>query len=315
MSRDGIGRVVVVGSLNVDLTLAVRDIPRPGETVLATDQGQGCGGKGANQAVAAARAGAPVRMVGCVGTDPGGDLLLERLGADGVEVGRVTRGEWPTGLAVVAVESSGENAIIVAAGANEHCDPEQVTAALADLGPGDVVVAQAEIPQAAIAAAARSATATGARFVLNLAPPIRVDRELLDAVTVLVVNEHEAAAVLEQLGGTVDPGAPAPAPQLASRLGAAVVVTLGGRGVLLVDAPGAEPVGVPPIPPPRIVDTTGAGDAFVGALCAALAQGHPLAEAVRWGAAAGSIAVAAAGAQGGRATPSAIKDLLSGHSA
>jgi ribokinase len=308
-----VGRVVVVGSLNVDLTLNVAAIPRPGETVLALDQGQGCGGKGANQAVAAARAGAATLMVGCVGTDPGAELLLARLGADGVDVSRVTAGPWPTGLAVVAVDETGENAIIVAAGANGHCGAGQVRDALADLRSGDVVVAQGEIPVDAIGAAASAAAAAGARFVLNLAPPVPVGPELLAGVAVLVVNEHEAAAVLDRAGVATGPDPrdrDGVARQVAVTSGAAAVVTLGGRGVLLAEAPDAAQVEVPAIRPPRIVDTTGAGDAFVGALCAALAGGYPLADAVRWGAAAGSIAVAAAGAQGGRATPEAIQALL-----
>ncbi len=294
------GRVVVVGSLNQDLTVVVDTIPTSGETVLGGEVVYACGGKGANQAIAAARAGAAVRMVGCVGNDPAGDALVEQLRHDGVGTAAVTFVPGPTGLAVIAVDRSGENTIIVSPGANAACTAGTVTDALSDLQPDDVVVAQAEISVDGIAAAADLAAAGGARFVLNLAPPVPLDLSQL-RMTALVVNEHEACVVAGQLG-VAGPN------ELAERLGTTVVVTRGADGVLIADADGETHLSA--YPADVVVDTTGAGDAFVGALAAALVAGSSLADAVRWGAAAGSIAVAAAGAQGGRATAGAIQRVL-----
>lgn len=297
------GRVVVVGSLNADLVLGVDRIPRPGETALATSVTERCGGKGANQAVAAARAGALVRMVGCVGPDPAGARLLAALAAEGVDGSGVRVADTATGLAVVTVERTGENAITVAAGANQDCTPETVRAGLAGLTGADVVVAQAEIPDDAVREAAVAARACGALFVLNLAPYRALEMQLSGPGDVLVVNQHEAQALARDLGVAAEPQA------LRTAVGAAgVVVTLGAEGADL--ATGAGVRRVPASPVQRVVDTTGAGDAFVGALAAAIASGRSLEEAVRWGGAAGALAVGSAGAQGGGASPAAIEALL-----
>lgn len=283
------GRVFVVGSLNLDLVLSVETCPAPGETVLARAVSRGCGGKGANQAVSAARAGAQVTMVGCTGDDPGARLLRQALGAAGVDAAGVIEVPGESGLAVVTVSADGENQIVVAPGANLQADERVVRAGLASLGPADVVLAQAEIPVAAITAAAAVARERGARFVLNLAPPVALPLEGLGLDT-LLVNQHEAAAIAagnspEALAGV-----------LADRLGARVVVTLGADGVMVGgDGPVRRLAAYPPV---RVVDTTGAGDAFAGAFAAALADGEGIDGAVRFGAAAGSLTVAAAGAQG-----------------
>ncbi len=220
------GRVFVVGSLNLDLVLSVETCPAPGETVLARAVSRGCGGKGANQAVSAARAGAQVTMVGCTGDDPGARLLRQALGAAGVDAAGVIEVPGESGLAVVTVSADGENQIVVAPGANLQADERVVRAGLASLGPADVVLAQAEIPVAAITAAAAVARERGARFVLNLAPPVALPLEGLGLDT-LLVNQHEAAAIAagnspEALAGV-----------LADRLGARVVVTLGADGVMV----------------------------------------------------------------------------------
>jgi len=299
-----VGRVFVVGSLNLDLVLAVETCPAPGETVLARAVSRGCGGKGANQAVAAARAGAQVLMVGCVGDDPGAGLLRDALGAAGVDASGVVGVHGESGLAVVTVSADGENQIVVAPGANLQADEGVVSAGLASLGAGDVVLAQAEIPVAAIRATAKVAKERGARFVLNLAPPLDLILEGLELDT-LLVNQHEAAAIAA--GNSPEELACG----LADRLATRVVVTLGAEGVMVAgDGP---PHRLAAYPPARVVDTTGAGDAFAGAFAAALADGAGVDDAVRFGAAAGSLTVAAAGAQGAvDTTPEALRAIIGG---
>jgi ribokinase len=298
--------VVVVGSLNEDLVLAVERIPSPGETVPGRYVGRVCGGKGANQAVAAARAGAATRMVGCVGEDDAGARLLRALVDEGIDVSRVARVDGPSGLAVVSVADDGENAIVVAQGANRHCTPHLVRSALADLSARDVVVAQGEVPVEAVEAAAAAARSAAATFVLNLAPVIAVDRARTP-VDVLVVNEHEAAA-LAGASGSASEDAFGHAAHLARTWDTAAIVTRGRAGALCATSGEVEPVAA--FEPERVVDTTGAGDAFVGALAAALELGTSLRTATRWGLAAGAVAVAAEGAQGGRATRERIGELV-----
>jgi ribokinase len=298
--------VFVVGSLNLDLVLTVETCPAPGETVLARAVSRGCGGKGANQAVSAARAGAQVLMVGCIGDDQGARLLRDALGAAGVDASGVVGVHGESGLAVVTVSADGENQIVVAPGANLQVDDGVVRTGLASLAAGDVVLAQAEIPVAAIKVAAGVAKERGARFVLNLAPPVDLLLDGLELDT-LLVNQHEAAAIAagnspEELAGG-----------LAERLGTRVVVTLGAEGVMVAgDGPARRLAAYPPV---RVVDTTGAGDAFAGAFAAALSAGAGIDDAVRFGAAAGSLTVAAAGAQGAVATtPEALRAII-GHTA
>jgi len=301
-------RVHVVGSLNEDLVLAVDEIPVRGETRAGSYLGRGCGGKGANQAVAAARAGASVHMVGCVGSDEAADRLVGALLDEGIDVSGVTRVDGPSGLAVVSVAADGENAIIVAAGANGRCTPQIVHSALAGLEAGDVVVAQGELPVSTVDAASQGARAASARFVLNLAPPLDVDPADV-RLDLLVVNEHEAATLAGTSGFTNDASSDI-AVRLARTWQSPVVVTLGKAGALWAEQDEVERIA--PFRAQQVLDTTGAGDAFVGALAAALALGTPPRDAVRWGLAAGAIAVAAPGAQGGRATPERIADLLAG---
>lgn len=284
------GRVVVVGSVNWDLVRTVERLPAPGETVLATSSSAAGGGKGANQAVAAASCGAPTALVACVGRDAEGDASLAELSAVGVDVSAVGRVGLPTGTAVVLVDSLGENAIVVDPGANLSCDESFVRAALSDLAAEDVVVVQAEIPLVGMLSAVRAAQHVGARVVLNVAPVVDVGTDL-PAGCVVVVNEHEAVALAELHGG-------GDATSLARVLGATVVVTQGARGVLVVarDGPSAR---VEAVLAPEVVDTTGAGDAFVGGLAAALRLNHPVETAARWGALAGSLTVRTAGARCG----------------
>jgi len=298
--------VHVVGSLNEDLVLAVERIPSPGQTMPGRYVGRSCGGKGANQAVAAARAGAAVRMVGCVGDDDAGARLLRALADEGIDVSAVARVDGPTGLAVVSVAGDGENAIVVAEGANRHCTPDLVRTALADLSTDDLVVAQGEVPVDAVRAAAERARAASASFVLNLAPVVDLDPSDT-SVGLLVVNEHEAMALARRIGCTSQEISDQAA-HLSRAWNSPVVVTLGPAGAWC--AAGGVTEHFDAVRVERVVDTTGAGDAFVGAMAAVLSLGRPLREATRWGLAAGAIAVASDGAQGGRATPERIRTLL-----
>ena len=280
-------RIAVVGSINQDSFVYVDAFPEAGATILANDGATGLGGKGANQAIAAALLGARVSFVGAVGADAAGSGALVALAADGVAVEQIqTRDDATTGAAYITVNTAGENTIIVHSGANARVAASDVEAALAALPALSLVLAQGELPADAIDAAARWAAAAGVRFVLNLAPVIAVDPQTLSLADPLIVNEGEAA---ELLGHSSDDLAG----ELAARLGTAVVVTLGAAGAAV--AAGQSGWTEPSPKPDRVVDTTGAGDAFVGALAAALAAGHELAFAVRVGVAAGSHAVQSAG--------------------
>ena len=302
-------QVTVLGSLNMDISVTVPRLPEPGATVLGSAACFTPGGKGANQAVAAARLGASVRMAGCVGDDDFGRQLLAALREENVDAGDVrTVAGVPTGLAMISVDPAGENLITVAPGANHEVGAGEVAAAASS--PGDVLVICAEIPVPAIKAVlarARGVSGSGARCVLNLAPaPAEAAAIVADGVDWLVVNETEAAAVLgRKVEGLADAG------QAAAGLLAAgarhAVVTAGAHGAAL--APGTGPEGAPlTIEAFRVeaVDTVGAGDTFVGALAVALAAGVPSGEAVRAAAAAGATAATRPGAQAGMPRPADI---------
>ncbi len=264
----------VVGSLNVDLSVEVAHHPAPGETVLGGPVVTAFGGKGANQAVAAARAGAHVRMLGRVGDDAEGRDYVRRLRAFGIDAtGIGTDSGVPTGRALIAVADGGENTIIVSPGANAAVDASDLRP-LEEVRAGDVVVVQAEIPAPTIDAAVAAVRAVGARVVLNLAPMQAVAQATLDAADPLVVNDSESAQ-LEALHLTAH----------------TVLVTHGAEG--------AEWDGVHVLATraDRVVDTTGAGDTYVGALAAALADGADRADAMRRAADAASVSVGWAGAQ------------------
>ncbi len=299
-------QVTVLGSLNMDISVTVPRLPAPGATVLGSAARFTPGGKGANQAVAAARLGAGVRMAGCVGDDDFGRQLLAALRAEGVDVGatRVVPGV-PTGLAMIAVDESGENLIVVAPGANHQVSSPEV--ATATSGPRDILVISAEIPAPAIAHAL--AATRGARCVLNLAPAPQTPAAAAALVAAggddldwLVVNESEAAAVLGRpVGGLAD--AARAAAELVARGPRHAVVTAGAHGAALAGPDGAHVIEGFHV---RAVDTVGAGDTFVGALAVALAAGVPAAEAVRAAAAAGAAAVTRHGAQTAMPRPADI---------
>jgi ribokinase len=288
------GTVVVVGSLNVDQVVTVDRHPSPGETLVATSFALLPGGKGANQAVAAARRGAPTVMVGSVGRDGAAQLATSLLAGSGVDVTHVRAVDAPTGLATVTVDQSGENTIVVVPGANTATDREALRASATVVASAAVVVLQGEIPADGIAAAAEMATG---RVLLNLAPVVPVDRTVVLSSDPLVVNEHEAALVLAQL----DPGTDEPTdePALVDALRAlgvrSVVVTLGSRGALVAD--GSDEIVTVPSPRVTAVDSSGAGDAFVGALAAELAAGASLLDAARQAVRVGAFAVQGVGTQ------------------
>jgi ribokinase len=287
-------KVTVLGSLNMDISVTVPRLPVPGGTVLGSAARFTPGGKGANQAVAAARLGADVRMAGCVGDDDFGRQLLAALLAEGVDIDaiRVVPGV-PTGLAMIAVDEAGENLITVAPGANHQVGPAEVAAAHADNR--DILVLSAEIPAPAITQAL--AETHGSSCVFNLAPAPENPAALVaaggKALDWLVVNESEAAAVLGRpVDGLAD--AARAAAELVARGPRHAVVTAGAHGAAVAAPDGAHAVEGFNV---RAVDTVGAGDTFVGALAVALAAGVPASAAVRAAAAAGAAAVTRHGAQ------------------
>ncbi|MDX3104466.1 ribokinase [Nonomuraea angiospora] len=289
--------VVVVGSANADLVVQVERHPAPGETVLGSQLAVHPGGKGANQAVAAARLGARVALLGRVGADGHGRLLRESLERDGVDLGHLRDTAAASGIAMIAVGPRGDNSIIVAPGANARLTEGDVLDAVPLLRSAPVVSLQLEIPLPAVLAAARLAR----RAVLNLSPAVAVPDELLALCDPLVVNEHEAALLLGA------PGEPErQARELLARGPRSVVITLGADGAVV-----AEDGVVQAVPSPRVaaVDTTGAGDAFTGALAWRLAAGEPLTEAAAFAARVGAAAVRRPGAQDSYPTLAEVEEL------
>jgi ribokinase len=283
--------IVVFGSINLDLVTRVPRFPAPGETLAAASFAMYPGGKGANQALAACRTGATVRLFGAVGTDLFAAPALELLRAGAVDVGGVARVSGPTGCATVLVDTRGENCIAVAPGANAHVDPEAVPDSA--LARTTTLVLQSEVPERANAALIARARRLGARIVLNAAPARPLSVEVIGQINVLVVNEHEAAALAAQHAWPSEPVAFAGA--IAARfpeLG--VAVTRGCRGALVHSAGATLSVAPWPV---EVEDTTGAGDAFVGALAAALDDGATMRDALRCGVAAGTLACTVHGAQ------------------
>ncbi|MEX2643985.1 MAG: ribokinase [Acetobacterales bacterium] len=279
--------IVVFGSLNMDLVMPVPRLPVAGETVLCPSYRAVPGGKGANQAVAAARLAPSVRMFGMVGADAFGDSVLAALSDAGGDVAGVGRATGPTACAAVMVDRAGGNQIVVASGANLAAEAAQVPDAV--LGPDTVLLLQNEVRPAEGAALAVRAAMQGARVVLNLAPAGDYPAEALRCADVLLLNEVEAA----MLAGGSGAGPEALARQLATRHRAACVVTLGEAGSLAVE--GETLWRVAPLPV-RAVDTTGAGDAYAGALAAALDAGLALPDALRRASVAGALACTVEGA-------------------
>ena len=290
--------VTVLGSANLDEVVRVARLPAPGETVLALGRDRLPGGKGLNQAVAAARAGAGTAFVGAVGQDAAADLLLATLRDAGVSTAATRRSGLATGTALVMVQESGENSIVVDAAAND--DVRLDGAARAAVEEATVLLAQLEVPLDVVAGAAAAARDGATTVVLNAAPARDLPAALLALVDVLVVNESEAVAV------SGAPDVTSALDVLADRV-PAVVVTLGAAGARWVSA---ADTGEAPGLSAAVVDTTGAGDCFCGVLAATLAAGLPLGEAVRVGVAAASLSVERAGAAGSMPTRAEIAARL-----
>ena len=298
--------VFVVGSINQDFVLSVERRPAPGETVTDARLATHNGGKGANQAAGAALLGASVAFLGRVGDNGFGGPLVQSLADKGVDTTLVQ--EVPgssTGAAFITVTPDGENAITVAPGANRRLTVEDVDDASGSIGEARVLVAQMEVPSEVVLRAVEVAAGSGTRALVNLAPPFEVTRTLLDKLDPLVINEHEAAFLLGQRVKGVDEALDA-APRLLSLGPRSVVVTLGKDGAVFSGGESAQHLTAPKV---KVVDTTGAGDAFVGALAARLATDTPLEDAVAYAVRAGAAAVTEAGAQGALPTPETVEAL------
>jgi ribokinase len=296
--------ILVFGSLNIDLVVRVKSLPAPGETVLGPSYDVVAGGKGANQALAAARAGAAVAMVGAVGKDAFGEIALAELAVAGVDLAGVARKGPRTGAAFITVDRKGENEIVVASGANLKARQSQVPDAA--LGPEALVVLQMEVPVRENWALARRARARGARVLLNAAPAQPLSAEALASLDWLVANEIEIAAIAGAAGhGDEDPRAAGAA--VAAATGIAVVVTLGSQGAVAYAGGEAWEIGALPVTP---VDSTAAGDAFVGTLAAALDAGAALPGALRRASVAGALACLVVGAQPSLPTRAAVDARL-----
>jgi len=293
------GRVVVVASVNVDLVVTVERLPLPGETVTGGRFARHHGGKGGNQAVAAARLGAKTAFIGAVGGDAFGTEARAALDAEGIDLrGLVTLEDQPTGVALILVEAGGENSIAVAGGANAAVTP-QLVARMFDVisvGPDDVVLVGHEIPTASTHEALRLARAVGAKTILNPAPAHGLSAGVLTLADVVTPNRGELAVLADDDGPAAGPIAMT---LIAGSSGRSVLVSLGGNGALLVGESGTMPI---PVPQVDVVDTVGAGDTLNGALAAGLATGLALPDAARRAVLAASLAVTREGAREGMPT-------------
>jgi ribokinase len=306
---DGPPRVVVVGSVNIDLIVTAPELPRPGETVLGREFSTVPGGKGANQAIGAARAGARTTFLGAIGSDAFGVTLKARLVSSTVDTSLLRTVYGASGVALIVVDDYGENAIVVAPGANGAFSG-LTEAELDAIAQAQVLLCQLEIPVATVTAACLAARAAGTRVVLNAAPALALPDELLAAVDLLVVNEVEAIELARVASPDVDSGDEPDTEDVIDGLLALVprvVLTRGAAGAWYAERD-AEPVEVPaPVVEP--VDTTAAGDAFTGALALAWAEGRDLVDAVRWASAAGAVAVQRLGASSALPERAAIEEL------
>jgi len=308
----GTPQVLAVGSINVDLVVRVARLPGPGETITGGTFERHGGGKGANQAVAAARLGASVRLVGAVGEDDLGSESIDLLASEGIDVSGVVRLPGvATGVALIVVDAHGENQIAVASGANDALGGQLVERAIgprvgtsppARARAGAVCILSFEVPDAALAAAAAAARRDRIPIVVSPAPARPIPADLIAAGPILTPNELEVGVLADNADVEVA------ARELSHRTRAPVIVTLGAEGALLVEADAAQRL---PAPEVEAVDTTGAGDTFTGALAVELARGANLREAVRYALAAASLSVTVSGAREGMPSRDRIASFLS----
>jgi ribokinase len=295
--------VVVAGSLNMDLVVNAARLPQAGETILGGSFATFPGGKGANQAVAVARMGAKVKMIGRVGADAFGETLLQALAGDGVDAATIWRdAQAPTGVALITVASSGQNTIVVSAGANTHLTPDDIDAAGSAFEGAGALLAQLECPLPAVIRAAELARRQGSKVILNPSPAQALAPELLSMVDYLIPNQRELMLLA---GGALSME---DAIAILQRKGAScIIVTLGEEGVLVAD--GGQRWRIP-AHAVTAVDSVAAGDAFAGAFAAAICEGRSLREAAAWGNAAGAIAVTRPGAQPSLPTRKEVLEMV-----
>jgi ribokinase len=304
------GKIVVVGSSNTDMILQMDHIPRPGETLLGGEFSMAAGGKGANQAVAAARAGGQVTFLARVGNDMFGQQAIDGFRRDGINVEYVISDpDAPSGVALIFVAADGENSIGVASGTNARLSPSDVEQAAGAIAAADILVMQLETPLPTVQAAAEIAAAHDVRVILNPAPAQPLSDELLKLVSVLTPNESEAE-LLTGIAVSNEQGAVDSAGQLRSKGVATAIVTLGSQGALVA---GDDFSGMVPAFQVTPVDTTAAGDVFNGALAVALSEGKPLEAAVRMASAAAALSVTKLGAQPSAPARDEIERLLADH--
>ena len=287
-------KVVVVGSLNMDLVTRASRLPRGGETLVGQSFATVPGGKGANQAVAAARLGADVAMIGCVGSDAYGAQLRDALLVEGIDCQAVNEVEGSSGVALIVVDDSSQNAIVIVAGSNGQLTPASLLAFDAVLQAAEVIVCQLEVPMDTVGYALKRARALGKTVILNPAPasgPLPAD--WYAAIDYLIPNESEASALSGVPVDSLD-SAKVAATHLLNAGAGKVIVTLGSQGALFANGQGFEHLLAPKV---QAVDTTAAGDTFVGGFAAALANGQGEAEAIRFGQVAAALSVTRAGAQ------------------
>ena len=299
------GHIVVVGSLNMDLVVKTPRHPKVGETILGSEFRTYPGGKGANQAVAAAKLGCPVKMVGRVGNDPFANELLEAISIETFDTEYIIRDpNEPTGVAFITVDQDGHNSIVVAPGANAHVSPEDVQAAENVFIGAAVLLVQLECPLPAVVRAIDLAKKHQLHVVLNPAPGQVLGSDLLGKVDYLLPNESELALISgeQEMSSAIDK---------MRELGAgALVITMGSEGVLVVDQTSELQI---PALDVKVVDTTAAGDAFAGAFAVALTEGYELYDAARWGTIAGALAVTRSGAQPSLPSRAKFNRLLQEH--
>ncbi|KRP60359.1 ribokinase [Pseudomonas trivialis] len=287
-------KVVVVGSLNMDLVTRASRLPRAGETLIGQSFSTVPGGKGANQAVASARLGAEVAMIGCVGTDAYGDQLRDALLVEGIDCQAVSTVDGSSGVALIVVDDSSQNAIVIVAGSNGELTPAAMLAVDAVLQAGEVIVCQLEVPMDTVGYTLKRGRELGKTVILNPAPASGpLPTEWYASIDYLIPNESEASALS---GVTVDSldSARLAATQLIKAGAGKVIITLGAEGALFADGERFEHLAAPKV---KAVDTTAAGDTFVGGFAAALVNGRSEAEAIRFGQVAAALSVTRDGAQ------------------